>query len=188
MQQRIQPLQVPWQIDSGAPLLTLTVREGQKPFLEILFLGILLDPEEREKGLYTRRDHQILVRIDLPGWTRTTPESFFDLSEYDWSSVEKTYRPFGIVDPSRLEVRAKKYELDWMRTNICPKPRAYTIHNSHWMQEIGSKYVEKDQHYLFMGEDLYIEVIGGKLSWESKGIIDWSQAKPYKPDKKENDE
>jgi hypothetical protein len=86
-------------------------------------------------------------------WVRFSPgyadAEVVEDSAYDWSAI---YRHLTATEPFR-EV--------WLRSHVCPNPRAYEVADSPWLAELGRAKMDMApyRHFLILGHDAYVEVV-----------------------------
>jgi len=182
---KLLPATVPWQIDPGAPYLTLQKRPGTEEPLSATFIAyfkcdelskrknaspemqvISTPPEFRAHSLEEKVPFRLVRVYFREGHSAQMKRAVADHevireSDYDWSAVQSSPKPQESVDQT---VR-RSHEL-WVMTGICPNSRMYEVENSQRPKELGLSDAAWRQ-YLLLGHDEYLEVIAQGWTWEA---------------------
>lgn len=189
--ERLKPLRVPWMIAPSTPQLGLCMSEYRGTNIEfvgyfapeealasegasmaggraihVVMTEAIPDPED-ERSPYQ------LVHVSLAGcaWARVctaaSDREVIPEEAYDWQLVEGRMQP-GEAIASWL---AQCHRV-WRATGIYPDSNAYEVLDSRWVAETEA-WRWQGTHFLFVGEDLYIEALAQRFSWESKGRVHW---------------
>ena len=164
MKQTLIPLQVPWSIAWAVPQLHMTIVENGRATIQ--FLGKFLN---ENTDVETHQSHEKVVTVEIVDvvWSRSSPR-FSEHSIIDESLYARGKSLTTLYSLSHDESMKYLYE-QWVNLKVCPDPQAYKVLDSQWISQHKSKYSMKDEasHYLFHGNDMYIEVIGTKMTWTS---------------------
>lgn len=185
------PLKVPWRI-SSVPFLHLAVPENRPITVEFLAVYPFKNPVDDTNSTQGKEQSQpatdyeytlsgdrlITFTIKGVGWTRTslnvTDGYALDGSAYDWTKVDPRYPPHeGVGDIAEWNKWENQRTEQWIASNVCPDPGVYEVQGSDWTRSIGRPELEDYRHYIFVGHDMYIEVLGNDWSWEASEEIDW---------------
>lgn len=163
---KLRPLNVPWRIVSDTPYLRLRVSEVNN--VEVLFVG-----QKVKNQNFLLTEHEIAVKFKNPIKTVTSSKwsdrYTVNPSSYDWSEINPDYLPHSSVsDLDTYEKTQKQFMDEWWASSICPVSNAYEVINP----DVSLKQY-KTRHYLFVGADLYFEVISQKMSWSENEQINW---------------
>lgn len=174
MNPKLLPVEVPWRIALETPDLTLIAYE--QGHSEVSFIGQFLADSDEAMSL---KEKKVIIEMYDVLKTRTSgkwSDSYtIDPNKYDWSEIKPEYHPYRAVSAiEKYQQEEAEYMSQWISSNNCPVPNMYRVANSEWLHSIGHVR-ETYIHYLFIGEDIYIEVIARGFKWESGEDIDWTK-------------
>jgi hypothetical protein len=130
-------------------------------------------------------EHQITVTFRGGGWSRSSPADgehgeYIDVTRYDWSAVypneilDLLGPKHEVHDTDEWSKRYTEWLKKWVIAEVCLDPCAYEIINSNWLQH--PVLLERGyRHYIFGGEDMYVEVLGKDWNWRSEEEVDWTK-------------
>jgi hypothetical protein len=188
-QLKLLPVTVPWQIDPGAPYLTLQIDKARRPssatFIAYFKCAapaekkvassqiqiVTSPPDFRPASLEEEASFRLLRVHFTEGYEAQMKRAVSDHEviqedDYDWSSVSSTPRVGETIEQT---VR-RSHEL-WIMAGLCPNPRMYEIESSPRIHELGLSSSIWRQ-YLLLGHDEYLEVIAQGWTWEAGQSVD----------------
>lgn len=158
MPEQLRSLPVPWQSSTSTPFMELKVAEYASPMLE--FEAFMRTETE---------DFHCVVKVTLEQGSHikvhpAIREGYvLDERKYDWSLI-----PFRIQENfASIDERLSLFNSEWIKTGICPDPRAYEVINSEWKASLPSFESEK-LHLIFVGEELSVECL--TKGWTSEYV------------------
>ena len=180
---KLLPVMVPWQIEAGAPYLSLETSARGEP-LSATFIAFFKCDESSAKRSSTdahivskppafqARSQDVktpyrLVRVSFigahSGHTRRAVSDHEPVREadFDWTAIASWPRP---GEPPEQTVRRSR-DL-WLMTGMCPDPCMYQVQGSRWIRELGLS-ESTWHHYLLLGHDEYVEVVAQGWMWEA---------------------
>jgi hypothetical protein len=182
--QRLNPLQVPWQVSPSTPFLRLIAAESSEDCpTRITFVanfGLLAEPiRNQEVGFrsvvqsvdpYALSDKSALkskthclVMMEFQGSSasRISPShsdrEVIDPKKFDFSSIPSANYSKGVA------AWLRDFRSLWAKTGNCPDPRAYSVEDSQWQESRGGSGL---RHFLIQGHDAYVEVLARGWKWE----------------------
>jgi hypothetical protein len=158
------PAKVPWNISLAVP--NIAVRLEELGLLEIEFGAYYLTKSPVQHP--TKDDIALkAIVVTFPrhhwGWVRVNPpygeQGVIAEDDYDWSALP-VQRENDSID-SYLNRRMQA----WLTTGLYPDPNVYKVQDSVWLKEMNAAQFNL-QHYIFLGEDMYVEVLGRDWLWK----------------------
>lgn len=189
---RLLPFQVPWSVDPAVPMLELFSTPSGKPLAVIFTAYFMLEDKPIKQPLTDsidgltiisnrpafepKRDESLtpyrLVRINFKnGCYGRTLGAYADDQEipeddYDWSAL-----PCNPLPGEDILGNVKRRGVYWSQTGKSPDPSAYEIEHSPWLTELGDE-AKGLHHYIFLGHEIYVEVLAEGWSWEAGQAVD----------------
>lgn len=189
--QKLVPLQVPWSVTSATPQLRLIAEENGETRVTFAayFLGdkgsgepgsTLEKPmvvDRAEKDFYEPNNlcsnyQRVELRFKRSVAARLLPafssHQVVKEDNFDWSLPHRFSSQPGMELSEGLELE----EESWITEGICPDPLAYKVESSWWAPEFKVDHAMFG-HFLIIGEDSYVEVIGVDPIWRRLGKLEW---------------
>lgn len=158
----LHPLQVPWMIAPSLSRISLSSQEDG--LLEIKFVG-LMRCEAADRDRYQR----IVVSFVNAPWLRRNAQlsdrEVVEEAAFDWSLVPGVRSATESISAWR-----DRCVDEWISSGIAPNPCAYIVRDSDWNRKEAARHDLK--HYLFVGDESSVEVLGGPMQWRSIGPAD----------------
>lgn len=176
MKQQLLPVKTPWQVSPSTPHLRLSAAEPDPDEPTRVWFAAHFALRSPEVAVAAGGDGGAyqLVRVTFESglWVKVSPgfsdRAPIDRDAYDWGEVWG--RAGEIIDTARW---LREFKERWVVTGFCPDPRMYEVRNSDWLRETGAE-AHGYNHYLILGHDAYIEVLGRTWRWESERTLeDW---------------
>ncbi|SIN65068.1 hypothetical protein SAMN02745824_1469 [Parasphingorhabdus marina DSM 22363] len=187
------PFQVPWSVDPAVPLLELFSTPSGKPLSATFTAYFMLDDHQKPEPLpdsieglsivsgrpafEPKRDERDapfrLVRVNFEnGRYGRTLGAYADDQEipeddYDWSAL-----PCNLSPEEDIRDNIKRRGIYWLETGKAPNPRAFEIEGSPWLAELDEEEAKGLHHYIFLGHEIYVEVLAEGWSWEAGQPVD----------------
>jgi hypothetical protein len=158
------PFEVNWTISAAVPFLRLAITENEAAKID--FLAVFRTGTEQH-------DYRVKLRFEQPVWIRTTPaiieSTVINEDDYDWTYV---MRPNINLD---FDAWLQEFRRLWLQSGLCPDPSIYEVKDSPWLPSLGPEF-QHLKHYLILGEDMMIEILGDKWTCEVGERIDWGRS------------
>ncbi len=162
--QRLVPVEVPWMISPSANDLCLRVDE--EGLARISLSGWFKygtsklegTNAEIQPGTYAEVVVEIRVAFYSCLSAAARQDTVIDHALYDTSSIspEENETVFELMD---------RNEAVWQRTLVCPDPSFYLVSESERVRASSALRRLNVSHWILVGHDAYIEVVGGKMRW-----------------------
>src|SRR5689334_21376748 len=163
-QGRLIPVQVPWQISSSTPFLSITLKETKPRQTEFVANFWSEQHDFHEKVVTLTFD----ARLVLVKSTLEADRGFGDADfNYDWSEIYAMPQPDEDISTWR-----EKFNKQWRETGLCPDPNMYQVIDSQWLTSIYNT-DNLYKHFLLIGEFMSLEFLCKSWSWEAGEIINW---------------
>lgn len=173
--QRLIPLTVPWQISVADASLRLILQEQGGTSIEFLVLcGYQAFEQDLQAGLIAydaaaylgsaakqASFHIVSVSFGKLAGLRCQPLAVeaFNKAAYDCTAI-----PSLNPENKSHAVLAYDFKKYWNDNKCCLDPGAYIVENSTWLDTSGLG-LQPYTHYLFLGQQLCIEVLAAEMQW-----------------------
>jgi len=157
MTKRIVPLEVPWMISPSVSAFGLSASEGGDCEI-VAAVAVIRAPESAAD-----EPSAVRVRVRAGGWIRMSPM----LDDTDPTRSWSGYSRADVFDWSGEDIDEylAEFKRRWEASGVCPDPRAYEVVGSQWIRDVGAERFGV-KHFVLVGHDAWIEVLGKELSWE----------------------